>query len=119
MKKITNFLLGTGIVLSALSCKTIEEGVLIKTRIYAGMLEDARPMETGFLGPKKTFIQTDSMSFIVRGHPEVKSGTLCYVNRGRTYPVGGGSQSVWYFTWNSMDERDARKYIVSGRKRSF
>ena len=108
--KTINKILGTIALATTIGagCKTIEEGVIYKTREYVGRLEYSKPRETSAFESKKTFIQTDSMSFIVEGHLEIEPGTMCYVSRDD--PL-----SQWYFTWNN--KKNNKRYNIRGNKR--
>ena len=116
MKNI-NKILGTIALATTIGagCKTIEEGVFYKTKEYVGKLEYAKQMEKTFFEPKKTFIQTDSMSFIVKGHPDIKPGTWCYVTYDRIPLQGGNSRGTINFTWLGTE----KKHLVKGRRRGF
>jgi len=119
--KTINKILGTIAIATAIGtgCKTIEEGVIYKTREYVGKLEYARPTENKWNDSKKTFIQTDSVSFFVKGHPEIKSGTLCYIKHDKIHSVSGHTSSIMYLTWDDIDKKDIKKHKVYGRKRDF
>jgi len=119
MKTLKKLLIGGGIVLSSLSaCKTIEEGVIYKAKEeYVGKLESSRTFPTKWPKPKKTFIVTDSISFIVRGEPEIEPGTRCYVTHDRIKDVSGHIQSATYFTWPG--NKNEKKYKIYRRGRHY
>jgi len=119
MKPLTK-ILGTIAIASTIglsACKTIEEGVIYKTKEYIGKLESSRTFPTKWPKPKKTFIVTDSISFIVRGEPEIKPGTRCYVTHDRIKDISEHFQKVTYFTWPG--NKREKKFMVYRRGRHY
>jgi len=116
LKNLVKLALISTIGLSA--CKTIEEGVIYKTKEYVGKLESSRTFATKWPKPKKTFIVTDSVSFTVRGElPKIESGTWCYVTHDRIKDISGNPQGVTYFTWSG--NKKEKKFKVYRRGRSY
>jgi len=71
----------------------------------------SKTFPTKWSKPKKTFIVTDSISFIVRGEPETKPGTRCYFTYGRIKDPSGNMHSATYFTWpGNKKEKKFRAY---------
>lgn len=117
MKTINNMLgaiaIASTIGLSA--CKTIEQGILIKTTEYIGKVNYSRKIPTKWPEPKRTFIATDSLSFAVRGEPEIKPGTWCYFIQGKRKNISGHVHNVKYLTWSG--NKNEKKFRVYGRGR--
>ena len=100
MKLVNKILIGGGIVLSSLvGCKTIEEGIIYKTKEDIGKVDYSRKIPTKWPESKRTFIVTDSLSFAVRGEPEIKPGTWCYFTQDKIMNISGRIHNVKYFTW--------------------
>ena len=116
LKNLVKLILIPTIGLSA--CKTIEEGVIYKTtKEYVGKLESSKTFSTKWPKPKKTFIVTDSISFTVRGEPEIKPGTRCSVTHGRIKDPSGKIHSATYFTWSG--NKTEKKFMVYRRGRHY
>ncbi len=110
-KTLAVLALATAIGFSA--CKTIEEGVLKKTKECIGKSESITLIQDR-RKPNKTLVVTDSTSVVVNGRFDLKPGIRCYVIYDRESNSYGSSKSVLYFTWEGTDD----KYKVCGRERA-
>lgn len=110
-KTLARIALAATIGLSA--CKTIEEGVIYKTKEFIGKSEYTAPIQDR-KKPNKTLVVTDSTSFVVDGRLDLEPGTWCYVIYDRQYRHGH-SKNILYFTWKDTD----KKYRIRGRERAF
>ena len=115
MKTINKILIPV-IALGLSACKTIEEGVSYKTKKEdIGKLDYSRKIPTKWPESKRTFIVTDSLSFAVRGEPEIKPGTWCYFTQDKIRNISGHTHNVKYFTWPG--NKKEKKFRVYGRGR--
>ena len=102
MKKINNLLIGGAIVLSSLisSCAPMS-----KTYKPAEVLGEVK-YSIKWTNPKRTFVEADSASFIVKGHPKVQPGDLCFRGYKKNLALKEGIEYT-------------KEYKLVGRKRAF
>jgi hypothetical protein len=113
MKTLNKILAIPLIALGLSSCKTVEEGVIYKTKEYIGKLQYTQPISSEWNEPERTLVVTDSTSFVVKGNSEsleLEPGTPCYVCYDKI-----DKKSVLNFTWEDSN----KKFKVYGRQRHF
>ena len=95
MKNIEKILIP--VLLSFGSCKTIQESVTYKANESFGKIKSYQEMARGkWSDPKRTFVVTDSASFVIEGVPKIPLGRQAYIEN-KQYP--SQSKKHKYFTW--------------------
>lgn len=101
MKNIAKILIPLA-ALSLASCKTIQEGVIHETKRDIGKVQSYQEMaRIKWSDPKRTFVVTDSTSFVIEGIPKIPLGSWSYLEDKR-YPSQAKKHK--YFSW-----RDSKK----------
>ena len=78
MKSIAKILIP--VVLSFGSCKTVQQSVIYKSNESFGKVQSYQEMARGkWSDPKRTFVVTDSASFVIEGVPKIPIGYSAYI----------------------------------------
>ncbi len=98
MKNIAKILIPLA-VLSLSSCKTVQEGAIYKTRKYIWEVQFYQEMaRTKWSDPKRTFVVTDSVSFVIEGLPKIPLKSESYLE-DKKYPSQAKKHK--YFSWKN------------------
>ena len=89
----------------ALGCTVtskVQEGVIYKTRVYAGFYGDSTPIDDTY-----TMIQTSYGIFKIKLNPEIPDSALCYIRLEYPsydfHPDIAKQMTIKYFTWEGAD----------------
>jgi len=87
MKNIAKILIPLA-VLSLSSCRTVQEGAIYKTRKYIWEVQFYQEMaRTKWSDPKRTFVVTDSVSFVIEGLPKIPLKSESYSHKPKSINI--------------------------------